>query len=472
MRLRLVRTPTVITAVFAVYFLAGKLGSHLAFVNASASAVAPAAGVALAALLIFGYRVWPAIAVGAFLLNISTAWSLTGAAAIGVGNTLEALLGAYLVNRFAGGRRAFQSAVNILRFAALVALASTTVSATVGVLSLSITGFATWSDYGSIWVTFWLANVTGSLLVAPLALLWSGGPWQRWSLSKINEAAALAGVLAVTGWVIFGGLLPAEVRSYPLEFLCIPLILWAAFRFGRREVATTVVLLSSIAIWGTLSGHGPFVRVSPNESILLLQTFMSLTAVLSAALAALVSEYALAEAQLRELAITDALTGLPNYRRLVDVLKGEIARAERADHQFAVLFLDMDGLKVINDEYGHLAGSRAVCRVAEVLRRSVRSTDTPARFGGDEFLVILPDTKEAGARLVAQRLSDRLAADGDTPALSVSIGVAIYPRDGVSPSALLTAADRALYESKAQKLSGRARASVVPLRERTPAALH
>ena len=472
MRLRLVRTPTIITAVFAVYFLAGKLGSYLAFVNASASAVAPAAGVALAAFLIFGYRVWPAIVVGAFLLNISTAWSLTAAAAIGVGNTLEALLGAYLVNRFAGGRRAFQSAVNILRFSALVALASTTVSATVGVVSLSLTGFATWSDYGSIWVTFWLANVTGSLLVAPFALLWSSGPWQRWTLSKINEAAALLGVLALVGWVIFGGILPAEVRSYPLEFLCIPIILWAAFRFGRREVATTVVLLSSIAIWGTLSGHGPFVRVSPNESILLLQTFMSLTAVLSAALAALVSEYALAEAQLRELAITDALTGLPNYRRLVEVLKGEISRAERTEHQFAVLFLDMDGLKMINDEHGHLAGSRAVCRVADVLRRAVRSTDTPARFGGDEFVVILPETQEAGAKLVAQRLSDRLAADGETPVLSMSTGVAIYPRDGVSPAALLTAADRALYESKAQKLTGRTKTSAVPLRERAPAAMH
>src|SRR6185295_12550173 len=100
-------------------------------------------------------------------------------------------------------------------------------------------------------------------------------------------------------------------------------------------------------------------------------------------------------------------------------------------------------------EYGHLAGSRAVCRVADVLRRSVRSTDTPARFGGDEFVVILPDTQETGARLVAQRLSDRLAADGDKPLLSISTGVAIYPRDGGSPAALLTAADRALYESKA-----------------------
>ena len=197
---------------------------------------------------------------------------------------------------------------------------------------------------------------------------------------------------------------------------------------------------------------------------------MSATAVLSAALAALVSEYAVAEAQLRELAITDALTGLPNYRRLVDVLRAEIAKAEQTERQFALLFLDMDGLKVINDEYGHLAGSRAVCRVAEVIRRSVRSTDTPARFGGDEFVVILPDTKEAGARLVAQRLSERLAADGDKPSLSISTGIAVFPRDGGSPTALLTAADRALYESKAQKIAARQAPIVIP--EHKSVALH
>ena len=229
MRVRLIRTPTIITAVFAVYFLTGKLGAHLAFVNASASAVAPAAGIALAAFLMFGYRVWPAIVVGGFLLNLSTAWSPLNALAIGVGNTLEAMLGAYLVNRFAGGRNAFHSAVNILKFAAVVSLASTTVSATCGVVSLSLAGLATWADYGSIWVTWWLANVTGSLLIAPLVLLSSSGPWTRWPLYKYNEAAALLGVLLTTGWIIFGGVLPPEIR----------ISLRADYPVGRVSLRTT-----------------------------------------------------------------------------------------------------------------------------------------------------------------------------------------------------------------------------------------
>jgi diguanylate cyclase (GGDEF)-like protein len=461
---RRVRKPILLVLLFALYFLAGKLGLTLAFVNASASAVSPAAGLALAAFLLFGYRVWPAILAGAFLVNVSTAWSMSAALTIAVGNTGEAMLGAYLVKRFAGGRKAFQSARTILYFAALAALAGSTVSATCAVLTLSLTGFAHWADYGSIWATLWLANVTGTLLVTPFILLWATGPWQRWRLARIYEGLGLLAVIALVGWIVFSGVLPSEVKGYPLEFLCVPIILWAAFRFGRREVTTAVVLLSGVAIWGTLRGGGPFVRDTPNESILLLQAFMSLAAVLSTALAALVSEYALAEAQLRELVVTDALTGLPNYRRLLDVLRAEIVKSDRTAHPFAVLFFDMDGLKKINDEHGHLTGSRAVCRVAETLRRSVRASDTPARFGGDEFVVILPETEEAGARLVAQRVSEKLAADADRPSLSISAGVAVYPKDGGTPATLLSAADRELYESKALKLTDR-RSSVVPMRE-------
>jgi diguanylate cyclase (GGDEF)-like protein len=299
--------------------------------------------------------------------------------------------------------------------------------------------------------------------VAPFVMLWGTGPWVAWRPRKIYEAATMLIVLVVGGLVVFGGWLPSEVKGYPLEFLCVPILIWAAFRFGRREAATAAFVLSGIAVWGTLHGNGPFVRITRNESILLLQAFMSVTAVLTVALAALVSEYAQAEAQLRELAITDALTGLPNYRKLLDVLRTEIVRSDRTDRPFAVLFIDMDGLKRINDEYGHLAGSRAVCRVADTLRRSCRNTDTCARFGGDEFVLVLTETEEAGARLVAQRVSDRLAADGDRPILAISAGIAVYPRDGGTPATLLSMADRALYEAKAKKSDRRP--NVVPVHE-------
>jgi diguanylate cyclase (GGDEF)-like protein/PAS domain S-box-containing protein len=155
-----------------------------------------------------------------------------------------------------------------------------------------------------------------------------------------------------------------------------------------------------------------------------------------------------AESQARLLAITDPLTGLGNYRRLLDVLHAEIERSGRTGRPFAVLLLDLDGLKKINDCYGHLAGSRALCRLGDVLRLFCRAIDTAARYGGDEFAVCLPETAAATARLVASRIRNRLATDGEQPPLSASIGVAAFPQDGETMEALLETADRELYRMK------------------------
>src|SRR6184192_1767155 len=157
-----------------------------------------------------------------------------------------------------------------------------------------------------------------------------------------------------------------------------------------------------------------------------------------------------AESQARLLAVTDPLTGLGNYRRLLDALHAEMERSGRTGRPFAVLLLDLDGLKKINDCYGHLAGSRALCRLADVLRVHCRAIDTAARYGGDEFAVILPETTAVAAELVASRIRKRVATDGEQPAFSASIGVAICPRDGETIEALLRKADRELYGMKSR----------------------
>lgn len=164
-----------------------------------------------------------------------------------------------------------------------------------------------------------------------------------------------------------------------------------------------------------------------------------------------------AESQARLLAITDALTGLGNYRRLLDVFHAEIERSGRTRRPFAVLLLDLDGLKKINDRYGHLGGSRVLCRLADVLRVHCRAIDTAARYGGDEFAVILPETTAAAAELVASRIRKRIASDDEQPAFSASIGVAIYPRDGETVEALLRTADRELYGMKSRSKEESAR---------------
>jgi diguanylate cyclase (GGDEF)-like protein/PAS domain S-box-containing protein len=159
------------------------------------------------------------------------------------------------------------------------------------------------------------------------------------------------------------------------------------------------------------------------------------------------------EDHLRVQAASDPLTGLANYRRLVDVLDMEIKRCERTRRKFAVLLFDLDGLKFINDHYGHLRGNQALCRVADVLSFCCRDIDTAARFGGDEFALVLPETNAEAAHLVARRIHESVANDGKGPKLSISVGVAIYPQNGERIESLLSAADSTMYSMKRHKVS-------------------
>ena len=274
-----------LAALTGLYVLAGKLGLHFAFVHASATAVWPPTGIALAAFLLFGPRVWPAVAVGAFLVNVTTAGSVATSLGVAAGNTLEGLLGAWLVNRFAHGRFAFERAQDIFAFAVAV-VPGAVVSATMGVASLALGGYARWANFGLIWATWALGDVTGALIVAPPLLLWAD---RRSSLLLRHplEAAGLLLSLAVAGYAVFGGLSPLGPR-HPLAILCLPPLVWAAFRFGRRAAATAILLLSGIALQGTLKGFGPFAVVAPADSLLMLQTFLATMAVMTLSMAALV----------------------------------------------------------------------------------------------------------------------------------------------------------------------------------------
>jgi diguanylate cyclase (GGDEF)-like protein len=152
--------------------------------------------------------------------------------------------------------------------------------------------------------------------------------------------------------------------------------------------------------------------------------------------------------QVRSMAVSDPLTGLSNYRRLISVLEAELDRSRRTQRPFSVVLLDMDGLKTINDHYGHLTGSRALVRLGKILRNHSRAIDTAARYGGDEFALVLPEAGADIASRVVSRVRERLSAEAEAPALSVSAGVAAFPEDGDTPEKLLAAADRALYRMK------------------------
>jgi diguanylate cyclase (GGDEF)-like protein len=155
--------------------------------------------------------------------------------------------------------------------------------------------------------------------------------------------------------------------------------------------------------------------------------------------------------QVRHRAISDSLTGLANYRRFIELLQGELERSGRTNRHFSVLLMDLDKLKEINDRYGHQTGTRAICRVAEVLRQHCRAIDTAARYGGDEFALLLPETSDSAARRVASRIKQHLEAATEEPKLTVSVGVATHPSSGTSVQHLLESADQELYAKKASR---------------------
>src|SRR5438094_5834353 len=194
----------VIGILTVVYFIAGKFGLMLASLHASASPVWPAAGVALAALLVLGYRVWPAIFVGAFLVNVTTAGNVATSFAIAAGNTLEAVAGAWLVNRFAGGKEFCDRPQGVFKFA-LAAGISTIISPAFGVTSLGVAGFADWANYGAISLTWWLGDATGDLVFTHLVLLWSTASTRRWNKKEATEVGAIFLLLVLLSGVVFGG---------------------------------------------------------------------------------------------------------------------------------------------------------------------------------------------------------------------------------------------------------------------------
>src|SRR5438477_1154176 len=441
-------TPILFLALVLVYVISGKLALKFAFLNASASAVWPCTGIALAALLLFGYRMWPAIFAGAFLVNFTTAGTVLTSPGIASGKTLEALVGCYLVNRLAGGKNAFQRSQNIFKFVLFVGIISAAIGASVGSATLVLGNLAGLSHYPSIWFTWWLGDGVGALIVTPLILLWIENPRMQWTRKQIVELVILVLGLLFTTWFVFGNSFHSVVRNYPFEYLSFPFLVWAAFRFGRRKAATATCLLACVATWGTVHGYGPFIQNSQNTSLLLLQSFMAIVAVTTMVLAAEATEHKRAEDHVRQLAESDPLTGLANYRRLVEALDFEVKRYGRSQLPFAVVLLDLDHLKRINDTRGHLVGSRALCRLADVLRLYSREIDIAARYGGDEFVLVLPETNAESALLVAQRIVSRLRAESEDPPISVSTGIAVYPTDGQTLDELLAAADRALYRQK------------------------
>ena len=277
------------------YFLAGRVGLSFADIHSSASAVWPPTGIALAALLVYGKGAWPAILAGAFLVNLTTSGAIASSLVIALGNTAEAVVGAWLVGRWARGAACFERVGDVFRFALLAAGLATMVSATIGVAALVLFGQASLASFGGIWLTWWLGDATGALIVAPPLVLWHRERRVDLIGGRMAEAVLTLALVMAVGVLCFAS---PVLSGYPLVFLCLPPLAYVAYRFGRRSAATHVLLLSLIAVYTTQHGVGPFVMATRNESLLVLQAFMGTIALTMLPMAALVAEYRRASAEL------------------------------------------------------------------------------------------------------------------------------------------------------------------------------
>jgi diguanylate cyclase (GGDEF)-like protein len=314
---------------------------------------------------------------------------------------------------------------------------------------------ATWAP-----VAWWLSRMTLAVLLLVALLAERFIPRSRHTKTEIT--GALLSVVAFT-YLITAALrrLPPEVSSHPGSFVPNPqqvlpaLIFLAAVIWYRRRLESEDSAFDRTIYAAAWMNCAAQIAACQSERILdapfVLAQILTVSSYALALGGAVLDNARLFE-QVRHLAVSDPLTGLANYRRLLDVLENETERTDRTGRPFAVLLLDLDGLKKINDRFGHLVGSRALCRLAAILRIHCRAIDTAARYGGDEFALVLPESLDPEAQRVANRIRIVMSEDEEKPRISASIGISIYRGDGVRIENLLSEADQDLYAEKARRV--------------------
>ena len=288
-----------VTGVAVLYFAAAQAGLAFAVVGSTVTLAWPPSGIALVAILVFGYRMAFGIALGAFLANAWTGLPAPVTAAIAVGNTLEPLAGAFLLQRLAGFRNTLERRSDVFALILLAAVCSTTLSALVGVASLTLGGIVAVGDYATVWLKWWLGDMMGVLVVAPPLLVWFSHARPILSAQQKVEAASLLASLLVVSYLIFTAPGLAGHGYYPASLAVFPFVIWGALRFDHWGATQVTAVISLLAIWGTTRGTGPFAVDSPVDSLVGWCLFVNVVAVTGLLLAAASAEQGRAQAEIK-----------------------------------------------------------------------------------------------------------------------------------------------------------------------------
>ncbi|HKS08492.1 MAG TPA: MASE1 domain-containing protein [Pyrinomonadaceae bacterium] len=278
-----------------VYFAAAELGLSLASLHTNVTPVWPPAGIAIASLLIFGPQLWPGILLGALAANLLTDIPIGSAIGIAFGNTLQALVAYWLLLRVVRWRGTLDSVGEVMSFVVCAAVVAPLVSATIGNLSLYLGGTAQRSGFTSLWLTWWMGDGFGALIVGSLLLSWSKPG--KIDTRAVPEIVSLFLLLLIVVLIVFGGWFPGPVKTYPLAYLCLPCLLWAALKFDQRIVTAAIVVMAALAVWGASQGYGPFVQQKANVSLLLLISFVGTSSLMTLLVGAVTNERRRAEAE-------------------------------------------------------------------------------------------------------------------------------------------------------------------------------
>jgi signal transduction histidine kinase len=274
---------------FSAYFLTAGIGLSLDAVSGFAALVWPPTGIALAALILFGRRIWPAITLAAFMINYLSGAPFLVAIGIAIGNTLEPFLGAYILERYLHFDNRLRNVKDVLGLVVFAALLCTLIGATIGVTSLFLGSVIESAEYSETWVAWWVGDMLGALVVAPLILIWSKRPRKR-SRKELIESGIMAALLVGFTILIFQGFWWEGAETFPFTYALYPFLIFISLRFGQRGSVSAIFLVLAIALLGTVEGFGPFAGNYLSDSLLQLQSYMGVTAVTFMIMAAAVSE--------------------------------------------------------------------------------------------------------------------------------------------------------------------------------------